>query len=152
MTKTHYFFFFFWLNGLYFWSSGAIIGILWNEEWSPICLKFAMDYRCEDDRFPVSASCETNSNPSSLSSRETVVGPGMRSWKKHLSEWDQRQKAFGGTYFPNKWRGETSQPGSKLTISNPGLKAVSSSASPGWSVRFLRAMIVGFWKGESKTI
>jgi hypothetical protein len=41
-----------------------------------------IDYRCEDGRFPVSASCVTISNLDSLSSSKTVVTPGIRSWKK----------------------------------------------------------------------
>jgi hypothetical protein len=48
-----------------------------------------IDYRCEYGRFPVSASCVTISNPDLLSSRETGVNPGIRSWKStYLIELD----------------------------------------------------------------
>jgi hypothetical protein len=40
---------------------------------------YGIDYRCEDGRFLVSASCVTISNPDSLSSSETGVNPGIRS-------------------------------------------------------------------------
>jgi hypothetical protein len=41
-----------------------------------------MDYRCEDDRFPLSASCVTISSSKSLSSiSETEVNPGIRNFK-----------------------------------------------------------------------
>ncbi len=33
--------------------------------------RLPIDYRCEDGRFPVSASCVTISNPDSLSNGET---------------------------------------------------------------------------------
>jgi hypothetical protein len=46
-----------------------------------------IDYRCEDGRFPVSASCVTISNPDSLSSSGKGVNPGMRSWKKKTLIW-----------------------------------------------------------------
>jgi hypothetical protein len=45
-----------------------------------------IDYRCDDGRFALSASCVTISNPDLLSSSEKVINPGIRSWKKHLSE------------------------------------------------------------------
>ncbi len=70
-----------------------------------------IDYRCEDGRFPVSASCVTILIPDSLWSRETMVYFGIKSWKKHLSDWARCQKAVGGIYFTNKWRAETLQPG-----------------------------------------
>jgi hypothetical protein len=44
-----------------------------------------LDYGCEDGRFLVSASCVTIPNPDLLSSSETTVNPGIRSWKKHLA-------------------------------------------------------------------
>jgi hypothetical protein len=61
-----------------------------------------IDYRCDDDRFPLSASFVTISNPELLSSSEPGDNPGIRSWKKHLSEWARRQKAIGGIYFTKK--------------------------------------------------
>ncbi len=62
------------------------------------------DYRCEDGRIRLSTSCVTISNLDSLSSSETGVNPGTRSWKKHLSEWARCQKAIGDIYFTKKWR------------------------------------------------
>ncbi len=53
----------------------------------------------------------TISNPDFLSSSETGVEPGIRSWKKHWSEWARCQKAVGGIYFTKKWRTDTLQPG-----------------------------------------
>jgi hypothetical protein len=70
-----------------------------------------IDYRCEDGRFPVYASCVTISNPDSLYSSETGINPGIRSWKKHLPEWSWCHKAVGGIYITKKWRAETLQPG-----------------------------------------
>jgi hypothetical protein len=50
-----------------------------------------VDYRCEDGRFQVSASCVTISNPDYLSRSVTVVNPVIRSWKStHLIELDLR--------------------------------------------------------------
>ncbi len=59
----------------------------------------------------LSGSCVTISNPNSLSSSETGVNSGIRSWKKRLSDWAQCQKAIGGINFTKKWRAETLQPG-----------------------------------------
>ncbi len=51
-----------------------------------------IDYRCEDGRFPVSVSYLTISNPDLLSSIETGVNPGIRSWKStYLNEIDVRK-------------------------------------------------------------
>ncbi len=36
-----------------------------------------------------------------------------------------------------------------MTISNRGLKAVSSNESPGWTIPFLDVKIGVFWKSES---
>ncbi len=90
--------------------------------------RIAIDNRCEDGRFPVSASWVTISNHESLSSSET----GIQSWKKHLTDWARCQKAIGGIYFPKKWRAETPW------------RAVSSNASPGWTVRFWEGMMKVF--------
>ncbi len=52
----------------------------------------AIDYRREDGPFPVFASCVTISHPDSLSSSETGVNPGIRSWKYTcLNELDARK-------------------------------------------------------------
>jgi hypothetical protein len=40
-----------------------------------------LDYRCEVGSFPVFPGCVTISNPCLLSSSETDVNPGIRSWK-----------------------------------------------------------------------
>jgi hypothetical protein len=54
--------------------------------YDPLLAAEHVDYRCEDGKFPVSASCVPISNPDSLSSSETGVDPEIRSWKKHLSD------------------------------------------------------------------
>ncbi len=69
--------------------------------------------------FPVSAGCVAISNPDSLSSNEAGVNPGIRSWKKHSSEWARCQKAIGGIYFTKKWRADTLQPGLEFGIFKP---------------------------------
>jgi hypothetical protein len=66
--------------------------------------------------------CMTTSNPDSLSSSETGLNPGIRSWKMHLSEWARCQKAVGGIYFTTKWRAETLQPGLECDNFKPRLK------------------------------
>ncbi len=43
-----------------------------------------IDYKCEDGRFSVPARCVTISNPNSLSSCETGVNPGLRSWNARM--------------------------------------------------------------------
>ncbi len=80
-----------------------------------------IDYRFEDGRFPVYASCVTISNHNLLFISETGVNSGIRSWKKHSSEWAWCQKAIGGIYFTKKWRTETLQPG--LEFGNFKLKS-----------------------------
>ncbi len=82
-----------------------------------------IDYRCEDGRIPVSASCVKISNPNSLSSSEKEVNLGIRSWKKCLSEWAWCQKVIGGIYLTKKWRAETLQPGFDIYKFNPQLKS-----------------------------
>ncbi len=62
-----------------------------------------------------------NSNPDLLFSSEAGVNPGIRSWKKHLSERARCQKAFGDIYFRKKYRAETLQPGLKFDNFNPRL-------------------------------
>jgi hypothetical protein len=83
--------------------------LIWSE-YTAVLLG-TIDYWCEtDDLLPVSASCVTTLNPRSFSSSETMVNPGIRSWKRHLSEWARRQKAVGDIYLKNKWRAQTLQP------------------------------------------
>jgi hypothetical protein len=82
-----------------------------------------IDYRCEDGRLMVSASCVTISNLDSLSTSETGNNSGIRSWKKHSSEWARCQKAIGGIYFTKKWRAETLQPGLEFDNFKPRLKS-----------------------------
>jgi hypothetical protein len=55
-----------------------------------------IDYRCEDGRFLVSASCVKIANPNSLFSCETGINPGIRSWKStHLNELNVRKPSTG---------------------------------------------------------
>ncbi len=114
----------------------------------------SIDYRCEDGRFPVSASCVTIANPDSLSSSETGVNPGTRCWRKFLSEWARCQKAIGGIYFTKKWRAKILQPGSKFDNFKPRLKSSTfktSNASPSWTVRFFEGDDLGFLEEGVKT-
>ncbi len=104
---------------------------------------FLIDYRCEDGCFPVSASCLTISNPDSLSSSETGNNPGIRSWKKHSSDWARCQKAVGGIYFTKKRRVETLQPGSEFDNFKHQLKS-------GCLQMHLLAERFLFWKGFLK--
>ncbi len=101
-----------------------------------------IDYRCDDGRFPVSASCVTTSNPDLLSSSEKGVNPEIRIWKStYLNELDARKPLVLSISQRSEERGLYILV-QKFTISNPGLKAVSPNASPGWTARFL-----GRWKG-----
>ncbi len=69
-----------------------------------------IDYRCGDGR------------PNSLSSSETGVNLGIKSWWRHLSEWAQRQEAIGDIYFTKKWRAETLKPRLEFGSFKPRLK------------------------------
>ncbi len=62
-------------------------------------------------------------NLDSISSSETGVNPGTRSWKKHLSEWARCQTAIGGIYVTKKWRAETLQPGLEFDYFKPWLES-----------------------------
>ncbi len=86
-------------------------------------LLYAGDYRCEDGLFAVFSSCVTISNPDSLSSSETRVNSGLRSRKKHLSEWARCQKAIGCIYFTKKVRAETLQTGLEFDNFKPRFKS-----------------------------
>jgi hypothetical protein len=98
-----------------------------EREWRWIQLimpALTMDYRRDDGHFPVSASCVSVSNPDSLSRSETRADPGIRSWKKHSSEWSWCQKAIGGIYFTKKWwRAQTLQPGLEFDNFKPRLES-----------------------------
>jgi hypothetical protein len=75
--------------------------------------------RCEDDRFLVSTSCVTISNPVKLSRSETGVNPGIRSWKisliwiSSMSEtywWNlfhKEVKSWGSTTWLGTWKLQT---------------------------------------------
>jgi hypothetical protein len=58
-----------------------------------------MDYKCEDGRIPVPASCVTASIPCSLSSKDTWINPEKTSWVKHsyLKELDFRKPSNMGS-------------------------------------------------------
>ncbi len=106
--------------------------------------------KTKDGSFPVSANSAAISNPFLLSSSETGINPGIKSWRKHLSDWDRCKKAIGGVYFTKKWRAETLQPGLEFDDFKPWFKTVSSNASSRWTVRFFLVMIGVFWKREWK--
>jgi hypothetical protein len=97
----------------------------------------SIDYRCEDGRFPVSASCVVISNPRSLASSETGVNPGRRSWKStYLIELEVRKPWVVSISQSQKSKElRIHNLIQNLTISNPSVKAVSSNTSPGWTVR-----------------
>jgi hypothetical protein len=84
------------------------------------------------------------SNPNLLSSSETGVNPGIRSWKKHLSDWARCQKASGGIYSTKKRRPETLQPGLEFDNFKPRLEScifkciswLNGSFFGGWWSRF----------------
>ncbi len=82
-----------------------------------------IDYRWEDGRVLVTASCVAFSSPDSLSSCKARVSPGIRSLKKQLSDWARCQRDIGGIYFTKKWRAETLQPGSEFDNFKPPLKS-----------------------------
>jgi hypothetical protein len=63
---------------------------------------------------PLPASWLAIASPSSLSSHETWVNPGISSLNKCLSESAQRQKAIGQIYFTMTGRPEAVQPGLEI--------------------------------------
>jgi hypothetical protein len=66
---------------------------------------------------------DDSSNPSLLSTWETGVNPGIRSWKKRWYEWAWCQKAIGGIYITKRWRTETLQPGLEFDDFKPRLES-----------------------------
>jgi hypothetical protein len=69
-----------------------------------------IDCRCADGRFLLSTRCVTVLNGHFVSSSETVVRNGIKSWKAHVLSSAERQKAIGGLHFSNKRRTATLQP------------------------------------------
>jgi hypothetical protein len=103
-----------------------------------ICSEAAIDYRCEDGRFPVSTICVTISNPGSLSRSETGGYPWIKRWKISLV-WTSLSEARKPLVVPISLRsGELLLYNLvwNMTISNLVLIPVSSNASPRWTVRF----------------
>ncbi len=119
---------------------------------APYSLQGDIDYRCEDGRFPVSTSSVIISNPGSLSSSDTGVDPGIRSWKKHSSGWARCQKAIGGIYFTKKWRAETLQPGLEFDNFKPRLESGIFKCIYWLNGSFLGVMIGVFWKRKSRPV
>ncbi len=119
--------------------------------WFSFCLAYlwrvlVVDYRCELGRYSVSVSCVTISNPDSLFSSETGVNSGRRRSKStHLNELDVRKPLVVSM---SQRREELRRYNlvHNLTISNPGLKAVSSNASRGSTVRLFGGDDRGFLK------
>jgi hypothetical protein len=56
----------------------------------------AKDYRCVDGRFELSECGVLIVNSRSVSSRETEVRNGIKSWKAHLFSSAKRKEAIGG--------------------------------------------------------
>ncbi len=96
----------------------------------------------------MSASCVTISNPDLLSSSETRINHGMRSWKNHLSEWARCQKASDGIYFTKKRRAETLQPGLDFDNFKPWLKSGIFKCISWLNGSFFR----GWWSGFSERV
>ncbi len=116
------------------------------------CAGITTEYSCEDGYYSVSSSSVTISNPDSPSSSETGVNPGIMSWKSTcLIELDVR-KPLVVSMSQRSEEMRLYNLVQNLTISNPGLKAVSSNASTGWTVRFSGVMIWVFWKREPRRI
>ncbi len=113
-----------------------------NSLFQQNALALSIDYRCDHVKMIVLRCPKFEwrfHSPKSLSSSETGLDHGIRSWKQNFSEWARCQKATGCIYFAKKkkWRAETLQPGLEFdNFKHRGLKAVSSNASPGWTVRF----------------
>ncbi len=75
---------------------------------------------CQRSFSSVRASRLASANPASLSSSETGVNLGIKSWKKRLSESAQCQEAISCIYFTKKtWRPEGLQPGLEIGKSQP---------------------------------
>ncbi len=89
--------------------------------------------------------CVTISNPDLLSSSETEVNLGIKSWKNHPSEWSQCQKAVGGIYFTKKWRAETLQPGLEFDYFKPRLENGIFKR-----ISWLNGSSFGAWSGYSE--
>jgi hypothetical protein len=103
---------------------------------------------------PRSSYYVTTSNPDLLSSSETGVTIGIRSWKEHLSEWAGCQKAIGCICFTKKWKAETIQPGVGIwQFKTPAWKRYLETRLLTETVRvFGIAMIRVFWKKESSNL
>jgi hypothetical protein len=119
--------------------------------------------------FSVYASCVTISNPGSLSSSDTGIDRGIKSWKStSLNELDFRKPLVEPSIYTivSLWLVVSIAQRSEelrlyklvqnLAISNPHFnKAVSSNVSPDWTVRFwvIRSWLVRIlWKRESRPI
>ncbi len=133
-------------------DSALLRGPLLNSERSVVSASLgpAIEYKCEDCRFPVSASCVTIST-NSLSSSETGINSGTRSWTNHLTEWAQCQKVIGGIYFTKKGRAETLQLGLEFDNFKPGLKSCIFKCISRINGSFFVGDDRGFLKEESKT-
>jgi hypothetical protein len=82
---------------------------------------------------------------------KTGVNPGIRSWKKHLSDWAWCQKAIGGIYFTKKWRAETLQPGLEFDNFKPRLKSSIFKCISWMNSSFFGGDDRGFLKEEVNT-
>jgi hypothetical protein len=93
----------------------------------------------------------TIANLDLLSNSETGVNPGIRSWKKHLSDWARCQEAIGGIYFTKKWRAETIQPGLEFDNFKPWLNSGIFKCISWLNVSFLGGDNRSFPKEEVET-
>jgi hypothetical protein len=76
----------------------------------------AVDYRSEDGCYPVSGSWVTISNPNSLSSSETGVYPGIRSWKGSYIWKSLMSESHWWIYFTKIWIRTDDTPQACLTF------------------------------------
>ncbi len=105
-------------------TSGRIVWYAYGS-----CPRLNIDYSCKDGRFWEFATWVTISNPDSLSSSETRVDTGIRSWKMHLylTELNVRKPLMVSNSQISEELRLYNQV-ENLTISNPSLEAVPSNA------------------------
>jgi hypothetical protein len=107
------------------------VSFFFSTSYSRINSIFTIDNRCEDGRFPASASCVKISNPNSFSSSETRTNSRKRSCKStYLNELNARKPIMVSISQISEEEGLYSLV-SNTTTSNPGSKAVLLNAYPG---------------------
>ncbi len=113
-----------------------------------MALLLTINNRCEDGRFLVSTSCVASPNPDSLSSSETGVNPGIRSWKKALIWMSSMSESHWCIYFTKKWRAGTLQPGLEFDNFKPRLESGTLKCISWLNGSFLGDDDRGFLRGS----